>query len=191
MNRQILTDLLKKKEFKAVRSILEVMNTVDIAALLAELDDKEMILAFRLIEKSKAAEVFAEMSSSMQTYLVEGRSVLVVQIEESDRKPVYAKDETGKYLAYLRIKDENILATPVHLRVWQQSGSPKGELIEYTEREQLLLNLLEENDRLSLNRYCRLAHLSRRAAEHLLAKFVRYDIVEPVFEGHKFHFRLK
>lgn len=71
MNRQILTDLLKKKEFKAVRSILEVMNTVDIAALLAELDDKEMILAFRLIEKSKAAEVFAEMSSSMQTYLVE------------------------------------------------------------------------------------------------------------------------
>ena len=71
MNRQILTDLLKKKKFKAVRSILEVMNTVDIAALLAELDDKEMILAFRLIEKSKAAEVFAEMSSSMQTYLVE------------------------------------------------------------------------------------------------------------------------
>ena len=71
MNRQILTDLLKKKEFKAVRSILEVMNTVDIAALLAELDDKEMILAFRPIEKSKAAEVFAEMSSSMQTYLVE------------------------------------------------------------------------------------------------------------------------
>ena len=64
-------NLLKKKEFKAVRSILEVMNTVDIAALLAELDDKEMILAFRLIEKSKAAEVFAEMSSSMQTYLVE------------------------------------------------------------------------------------------------------------------------
>ncbi|MBP6346953.1 MAG: ATP-binding protein, partial [Bacteroides sp.] len=55
----------------------------------------------------------------------------------------------------------------------------------------LLLNLLEENDRLSLNRYCRLAHLSRRAAEHLLAKFVRYDIVEPVFEGHKFHFKLK
>ena len=70
MNRQILTDLLKKKEFKAVRSILEVMNTVDIAALLAELEDKEMILAFRLIEKAKAAEVFAEMSSSMQTGLI-------------------------------------------------------------------------------------------------------------------------
>ena len=144
-----------------------------------------------MIEAAAGLYCSPEVNYTMQTYQVEGRSVLVVQIEESDRKPVYAKDETGKYLAYLRIKDENILATPVHLRVWQQSGSPKGELIEYTEREQLLLNLLEENDRLSLNRYCRLAHLSRRAAEHLLAKFVRYDIVEPVFEGHKFHFKLK
>ena len=144
-----------------------------------------------MIEAAAGLYCSPEVNYTMQTYQVEGRSVLVVQIEESDRKPVYAKDETGKYLAYLRIKDENILATPVHLRVWQQSESPKGELIEYTEREQLLLNLLEENDRLSLNRYCRLAHLSRRAAEHLLAKFVRYDIVEPVFEGHKFHFKLK
>ena len=63
--------------------------------------------------------------------------------------------------------------------------------MEYTIRGQLLRDLLEQNERRSLNRYCRLAHLSRRAAEHLLAKFIRYDIVEPVFEGHKFHFKLK
>ena len=144
-----------------------------------------------MIEAAARLYCRPEVSYSTQTYQVEGRSVLLVQIDESDRKPVYAKDEAGKYLAYLRIKDENILATPVHLRIWQQSKSPQGELMEYTEREQLLLDLLEQNDRLSLNRYCRLARLSRRAAEHLLAKLIRYDIVEPVFEGHKFHFKLK
>ncbi len=53
-----------------------------------------------------------------------GRQVLVATIEETPHKPVYAKDENGKPLAYLRIKDENILATPIHLRVWQQSDSP-------------------------------------------------------------------
>ena len=48
------------------------MYTVDIAALLAELDDKEMILAFRLIAKRpRRQKLFAEMSSSMQAYLVE------------------------------------------------------------------------------------------------------------------------
>lgn len=140
-----------------------------------------------------AAQLYCkpELSYSMQTYSVEGRSILLVQIDENEQKPVYAKDEKGKYLAYLRIKDENILATPVHIRVWQQSRNPQGELIKYTEREQLLLDLLEENNQLSLGRYCRLAHISRRAAEHLIAKLIRYDIVEAVFEEHKFHFKLK
>lgn len=140
-----------------------------------------------------AAQLYCrpEVDYSMQTFHVEGRSVLVVQIDESEHKPVFAKDENGKSLAYIRIKDENILATPVHLRVWQQSGSPAGELIRYTEREQLLLDLLAENTSLSLNRYCRQAGISRRAAEHLLAKFIRFDIVEPIFENHKFYFRLK
>ena len=175
---------------RKIAKTLSAFANTDGGKLLIGVKDNGKIAGVRSDEEQYMIEAAAglycspEVNYTMQTYLV-------VQIEESDRKPVYAKDETGKYLAYLRIKDENILATPVHLRVWQQSESPKGELIEYTEREQLLLNLLEENDRLSLNRYCRLAHLSRRAAEHLLAKFVRYDIVEPVFEGHKFHFKLK
>lgn len=47
------------------------MNEVDIASLLSELDDKSLTLAFRLIPKTKAADVFAEMSNTMQSYLVE------------------------------------------------------------------------------------------------------------------------
>lgn len=71
MNKKIFMDLLARKEFKAIRSILEVMNAVDIALLLAELEDRELALAFRLIPKDKAADVFANMNNSMQTYLVE------------------------------------------------------------------------------------------------------------------------
>ena len=97
-----------------------------------------------------------EVNCTVQTFFRrKERSVLVVQIEESLQKTRISKDETEKLVRLLHIKDENILATPVHLRVWQQSGSPRGELITYTEREQLLLDLLEENDSLSLNRYCR------------------------------------
>ena len=144
-----------------------------------------------MIEAAARLYCVPQVECRMRTYQVDGRSVLVAAVDESDHKPVYAKDEDGRRLAYVRIKDENILATPVHLRIWQQSGNPQGELMEVTGREQLLLRLMEENDSLSLSKYCRLAHVPRRAAEHLLAKLVRYGIVEPVFEGHKFHFRLK
>lgn len=181
---------------KIAKTFSAFANT-DGGRLLIGVKDNGKIAGVRSDEEQYMIEAAAqlycrpEVEYRMQTYRVEGRSVLLVEIEESRQKPVYAKDETGKQLAYLRIRDENILATPVHLRVWQQSGSPVGELMEYTERERLLLELLQENDRLSLNRYCRLTRLPRRTAEHLLAKFVRYGIVEPVFEGHKFHFRLK
>ena len=71
MNKDIFVKLLQQRQFKAVRSILDVMNEVDIASLLSDLDDRELALAFRLIPKDKAAEVFANMETSMQTYLVE------------------------------------------------------------------------------------------------------------------------
>ena len=71
MNKEIFVKLLAQRQFKAVRSILDVMNEVDIASLLSDLDDKELALAFRLIPKDKAAEVFANMNHSMQTNLVE------------------------------------------------------------------------------------------------------------------------
>lgn len=70
MDKDIFIKLLAQREFKAVRSILDVINEVDIASLLSTLSDKELALAFRLIPKDKAAEVFSNMDTSMQTYLV-------------------------------------------------------------------------------------------------------------------------
>lgn len=71
MDKDILVKLLAQRQFKAVRSILDVMNEVDIASLLSDLEDKELALAFRLIPKDKAAEVFSNMNNTMQSYLVE------------------------------------------------------------------------------------------------------------------------
>ena len=71
MNAKIFTELLIKGDFKAAHSILDVMNAVDIALLLEELDEKEVAIAFRLIPKDKAADVFSNMSNTMQTNLVE------------------------------------------------------------------------------------------------------------------------
>ena len=69
MNRQIFTELLEMKEFKAVESILEGMNIAEIAGLLGELEEKERIEVFRLIESSKTAEVFSQLDDDTQMYL--------------------------------------------------------------------------------------------------------------------------
>ena len=127
---------------RKIAKTLSAFANTDGGRLLIGVKDNGKIAGVRSEEEKYMIEAAAqlycvpEVEYSLQTYIVEGRQVLVATIEETPHKPVYAKDETGKPLAYLRIKDENILATPIHLRVWQQSDSPRGELIRYTEREQ-------------------------------------------------------
>lgn len=59
----IFKDLLLKKDYKTIQNILNVMNAVDIALLLSELEDKELAIAFRLIPKDEASDVFSNMST--------------------------------------------------------------------------------------------------------------------------------
>ena len=63
----------------------------------------------------------------------------VAAIDEAIAKPVCAIDEENKPKAYVRIKDENILASPVHLKVWQHSNKKRGAFVAFTEKEQRLL----------------------------------------------------
>ena len=94
-----------------------------------------------------------------------------------------------KGFATERIK-ENILATPVHLKMWQHSKKPEGALVTFTEREQRLLDALKEKEKLSLNQCCKLCRLNHKTTCELLADFIRFGLVELVFHGHKFYFKL-
>ncbi len=145
---------------------------------------------YYMIEAAARMYCSPQINCRMHTHWAEGRCVLVAEIEESLLKPVWCKDSNGRKYAYLRMGDENILATPIHLLVWQQNGNSVGELTTFTERERLLLHLIGTADKLSFSKCCRLSHLPRRTIEQLLARFVRYGIVEMLFENHKFAFRL-
>lgn len=70
MNRTTFIELLEKRDFKTLKNTLEIMNAVDIALLLSNLEDKERAFTFRLIPKDKAADVFSNMSNPIQSYLV-------------------------------------------------------------------------------------------------------------------------
>ncbi|MCD8164683.1 MAG: ATP-binding protein [Bacteroides sp.] len=131
-----------------------------------------------------------EVDFSIHLFQVEGKNILVMEIQESPLKPVYAKDRAGKRLAYVRIKDENILATPVHLRLWKERGSERGSLITFTEQEQKLLDIVGEYNLLTLNQCCRYVKLPRPVVIRLLAQFIRFEIISMVFKEHRFYYTL-
>lgn len=180
---------------KIAKSLSAFSNTIG-GRLLIGVKDNGRIAGIRSDEEiymiEAAAQVYCEpqVEFGLKNYRIEGRTVLEVTIPEAENKPVLAKDENGRGWAYLRIADENILATPIHLRVWREAKSPKGCLVTYTDREQQLLSCMQEQGEVSFSRLCRLSGLPRPVTESLLAKFIRFEIAETVFRNHRFYFRL-
>ncbi len=180
---------------KIARSLSAFANTEG-GRLLIGVKDNGKIAGVRSDEEiymiEAAATMYCQPKVDLETRTDqgEGKTGVEVRINKAASKPVYAMDETNKPWAYIRIKDENILATPVHLRMWQHSKKPEGVLVAFTEREQRLLDILKEKENLSLNQCCKLCRLNRKTACELLADFIRFGLVEPVFHGHKFYFKL-
>ena len=67
---QLLETLLQNKDYRKVKQLLNNLKSQDTAALLEELPDKDMTIAFRLLTKEDAAETFVEMSSDRQELLL-------------------------------------------------------------------------------------------------------------------------
>ena len=178
---------------KIAKSLSAFANT-DGGRLLIGVKDNGKIAGVHSEEEQYMIQAAAEMycvpavDYEMTTFLVEGKQVLLADIKPSEQRPVCAKDENGKLWAYIRVADENILATPVHLRYWQQDECERGELTAFTEKEQHLLSLLNDYRLLSLNKCCKLSGLPRHTTIRLLARFIRYGIVEAVYQDQKFYF---
>ena len=180
---------------KIARSISAFANTGG-GRLLVGVKDNGRIAGIRSEEEIYMIEAAANMycqpkvEIETQTFIAEGRTVLEIDIEEAIAKPVYALDEENKPKAYIRIADENILASPVHLKVWQHTKKEKGAFLTFTEKEQRLLDMLAGKKRLTLNQCCRLCKTSRPTMCKLLADFIRFGLVTPIFQGHQFYFKL-
>ncbi|MBR1810093.1 MAG: magnesium transporter [Clostridia bacterium] len=66
-----IIELISKKKYKSLYDLLDVMNEVDISALMTELNQEELVKVFRLLSKDKAVDVFAEMDPDDQEKLIE------------------------------------------------------------------------------------------------------------------------
>ena len=65
-----IQELLKEKKFSEVKSILSEQKFVDAAEILEALPDEQLPLAFRILPKNTAADVFAYMDSEVQEKLI-------------------------------------------------------------------------------------------------------------------------
>ena len=65
-----IEDLHTKRQFSAIKTILNQLNPADIAQLLEEFSNEERLLFFRLLGKEEAADTFVELEPDNQEALI-------------------------------------------------------------------------------------------------------------------------
>ena len=180
---------------KIARSLVAFANT-DGGRLLIGVKDNGRIAGVRSDEEyymvESAARIYSNPAINFTTkqHFVEGKTVLEVLVEPSLERPHFAKDEEGKWWAYFRKDDENRLASKIMIEVWKRQKSRTGILINYSEAEKMLLDFLEHNEKISVSKFARIAHLSYKKAEQIIINFRSLEILKDHFGNNRIDYSI-
>lgn len=183
-SRKIARSLVAFANSKGGRLLIGVKDNGKVAGVRT---DEE----YHMIEAAAQLYCKPEIALERRDWIVEKRKVLEVIIPESCNKPYYAQNNEGKWKAYVRVDDENVLANVVMLQVWKKQKSAKGVKIKYSNAEKFLLSFLNQNQNIGLNQFYKQAGISRYRAIHIIADLVVVGLIDYDFRDNKILYKLK
>jgi predicted HTH transcriptional regulator len=167
---------------KIARSLVAFSNT-DGGKLLVGVKDNGRISGVRSEEEYHMLEAAAQMyckpevKLNIQKWTIRGKTILEVDIAEADKKPFMSMNDEKKWLAYVRVGDQNLLANSVMMKVWSTEKRKKGIRIDYRDTESILLNYLRNNSQITISGFCRIGKINRKKAEDILANLIVLEIL--------------
>ena len=105
------------------------------------------------------------------------KTILEVTIPQGNQKPYYALGDDGKWWAYIRVKDQSLLASKVVIDVLKKQTSNEDTVIPFTDKEQSLLNHLSVHPKITLLQFCQLVNISRRRATGILVNLISLGVL--------------
>lgn len=123
-----------------------------------------------------------------ETFVAEGRTIVVATVPKAQHKPIKALGYDGKWKAYIRVADENIVASPVHLRIWRDEETSKGILVNIGDEEQQVMQALKGPPGITLRQVERTSGVGHHRTVNILAKLVRFELVQCQFYKQHFAF---
>lgn len=167
---------------KIARTLVAFANT-DGGRLLIGVKDNGSISGIRSEEEKymieSAAQMYCNPIVKFQTreWVVNGKTVLEVIVPKSKNKHK-APDHNNAYKVYIRVKDQNILADRILLKIWKYQNNKHNINVTFTEAEMFLLKYLNSNERITLEEFGIKAKISRKEAERILINFTLMNMIE-------------
>jgi uncharacterized protein YuzE len=181
---------------KIARTLAAFANTVG-GRLLIGVKDNGQIAGVQFEEEVHMLDAAANMYCKppvqyhVQAWKIEHRTVLEVQIQESHSKPHLAFNEEDEWRLYIRHADRILPAPAVMREVWKGIELDRSQKYFHTEKEKRIFEALTTHGALTLSQLLRKCELRKELLVRLLAGFIRWDLIEMIFEQDVAKYRLK
>ena len=168
---------------KIARTLVAFSNT-DGGKLLIGVKDNGKIAGIRSEEEYHMLEAAAELYCrpvvpfEARKWTISGKTILEVDIARAENRPCLAQNEHDRWLAYLRVDDQNLMANRVMMKVWRKEKRKKGIFLEYSHAEKLLLTYLENHDSITLSKFCRIGRVRFQQAEEILSDLIVLQVIQ-------------
>ncbi|MDE5904755.1 helix-turn-helix domain-containing protein [Duncaniella sp.] len=177
---------------KIARSISAFANR-DGGRLLVGVKDNGVVAGVRNEEDifviEQAAEMYCRPPQEIRVTAFkaeEEKTVLRIEIDRAQRRPVLVMEADGSAHAYYRVKDENISATPLMVRAWEAASSEtEGVLISLSESESRLAGMIADGP-VTVEEFMLAAKVSRSTAEDIVVRLHTMNLLDFVYNGKTF-----
>ena len=115
--------------------------------LLVGVNDNKTISGIRSEEEKYMLEMAAgffckpPIPIQIREWMAEGKTILEVDIPIGEQAPYMAQDEQGHWWAYIRVKDESIMASKVMVDVLRRRTTGTPGKITYSSKEKALFRI--------------------------------------------------
>ncbi|MET4106144.1 ATP-binding protein [Hymenobacter sp. UYP22] len=171
---------------RIARTLSSLANTHG-GRVLVGVDDNGRVVGVRDVEEElfqlrQAAQHYIDPPIRLRFQEVEaddGRVVLIVTVPESPDKPHRAQIADGQWQAYVRVRDESVLASSLTEKVLKhQEPTPQFERIPLNREELAVLEYLQKNPRITLAQYMKLLNIGQRRAYRTLIKLTLHGYIK-------------
>lgn len=167
---------------KIARTLAAFANT-DGGTLLIGVRDNGGIAGIQSDEEiymvDTAAGLFCrpEISYTIKQHPVGPKTILEVDVIKGTKRPYQVKDENGRWLAYFRHHDQNLVANRILLQVWRKEEKTKGVTVKFGKAENSLMEFLARNGSITLSKFRKTAGISLYRAESIIANLLVIKIL--------------
>lgn len=168
---------------KIARSLVAFANT-DGGRLLIGVKDNGNISGIKSEEEKYMIQTAAEMyckppiTFNAKEWIINGKTILEVIIPKSNYRKHKALDHNNIYKVYIRVKDQNIIASNILIKIWNSQNNKQNIKLSLSDTEMFLIKYLNEYKKITVQKFANEAKISKKDAEKILINFASTNLIK-------------